>query len=83
MLKMTVGEEDIWEFTYGEGADKPPTGVLMKEEFIRHYYYSQSPIEVTLLITSPIMFFFGTPPIMFQYQFYYANKYIWLLLPCW
>ncbi|KAG7616261.1 putative pheophorbidase [Arabidopsis thaliana] len=44
-----VGEEDIWEYTYGEGTDKPPTGVLMKPEFIRHYYYSQSPLEdVTL-----------------------------------
>ncbi|KAL0738149.1 hypothetical protein Bca4012_014359 [Brassica carinata] len=46
---MTVGEEDIWEFTYGEGADKPPTSIFMKEEFRRHYYYSQSPLEdVTL-----------------------------------
>ncbi|RID79100.1 hypothetical protein BRARA_A01869 [Brassica rapa] len=46
---MTVGEEDIWELIYGEGADKPPTGMLMKEEFRRHYYYSQSPLEdVTL-----------------------------------
>ena len=52
MLKMTVGEEDIWELIYGEGADKPPTGMLMKEEFRRHYYYSQSPLEVTLLVTS-------------------------------
>ncbi|KAJ0236728.1 pheophorbidase [Hirschfeldia incana] len=42
---MNVGEEDKWEFIYGEGADKPPTGVLMKEEFRRRYYYSQSPLE--------------------------------------
>ena len=53
---MAVGEEDIWEFTYGEGDDKPPTGMLMKEEFRRHYYYSQSPLEVTLLITSQSCF---------------------------
>ncbi|CAH2078854.1 unnamed protein product [Thlaspi arvense] len=45
----SVGEEDIWEITYGEGPDKPPTGVLMKEEFRHQHYYSQSPLEdVTL-----------------------------------
>ncbi|CAH2078853.1 unnamed protein product [Thlaspi arvense] len=45
----SVGEEDIWDYTYGEGADKPPTGVLMKEEFRRHYYYNQSPLEDVIL----------------------------------
>jgi len=55
-----VGEEDIWEYTYGEGTDKPPTGVLMKPEFIRHYYYSQSPLEVNLLITSIHKLYFNT-----------------------
>ncbi|CAN8274854.1 unnamed protein product [Cochlearia groenlandica] len=45
----SVKEEDIWEYIYGEGINKPPTGIYMKEEFIRHYYYSQSPLEdVTL-----------------------------------
>ena len=54
---MSVGEEeDIWEFTYGEGDDKPPTSAQMKEEYRRHYFYSQSPLEVTLLLTSLIMF---------------------------
>ncbi|KFK23092.1 hypothetical protein AALP_AAs51321U000500 [Arabis alpina] len=49
LLTMNVGEEGIWEYTYGEGLDKTPTGVIMKKEFIRHYYYSQSPLEdVTL-----------------------------------
>ncbi|XP_010434786.1 PREDICTED: probable pheophorbidase [Camelina sativa] len=44
-----VGEENIWEFTYGEGKDKSPTGVIMKQQFIRQYYYNQSPLEdVTL-----------------------------------
>ncbi|ESQ55768.1 hypothetical protein EUTSA_v10026004mg [Eutrema salsugineum] len=43
------GEEEIWEYTYGEGADESPTGVSMKKQFIRQYYYSQSPLEdVTL-----------------------------------
>ncbi|KAJ0251228.1 pheophorbidase [Hirschfeldia incana] len=48
---MTVGEEqeDLWEFTYGEGADKPPTSAQMKEEYRRHYFYSQSPLEDVIL----------------------------------
>ncbi|KAL0854848.1 hypothetical protein Bca101_060000 [Brassica carinata] len=28
---LIVEEEDIWEYTYGEGADKPPTSAQMKE----------------------------------------------------
>lgn len=47
---MYVGEEDIWEYTFGEGTDKPPTGIIMKQQFIRQYYYNQSPLEVSLLI---------------------------------
>ncbi|CAN8324825.1 unnamed protein product [Cochlearia groenlandica] len=49
MVKMCVGEEEIFEYTYGEGINEPPTGVIMKEKFIRQYYYNQSPLEdVTL-----------------------------------
>ncbi|EOA17238.1 hypothetical protein CARUB_v10005512mg [Capsella rubella] len=44
-------EENIWEYTYGEGTDKPPTGVIMKQEFLRQYYYSQSPLEDVSLAT--------------------------------
>lgn len=47
-LKMHLGEDDIWEYIYGEGVNENPTGVIMKEQFIRHHYYSQSPLEVTL-----------------------------------
>ncbi|KAL1194652.1 Pheophorbidase [Cardamine amara subsp. amara] len=48
---MSMRGEDIWEYTYGEGVDKPATGILMKEEFRRHYYYSQSPLEDVTLAT--------------------------------
>uniref|UniRef100_A0A1J3E059 Pheophorbidase n=1 Tax=Noccaea caerulescens TaxID=107243 RepID=A0A1J3E059_NOCCA len=46
---MHLGEDDIWEYIYGEGVNETPTGVIMKEQFRRHHYYSQSPLEdVTL-----------------------------------
>ncbi|CAA7023762.1 unnamed protein product [Microthlaspi erraticum] len=61
---MHLGEEDIWEYIYGEGVNETPTGVIMKEQFIRHRYYSQSPLEdVTLasklLRPAPVRAFLG------------------------
>lgn len=44
-------DEGIWEYTYGEGVDNPPTSIIMKKQFIRHFYYSQSPLEDFTLAT--------------------------------
>ncbi|KAG7543742.1 Alpha/Beta hydrolase fold [Arabidopsis thaliana x Arabidopsis arenosa] len=45
LLNILEGEEEIHDYTFGEGTDKPPTGYIIKEEFRRHYYYNQSPLE--------------------------------------
>ncbi|KAF8093453.1 hypothetical protein N665_0383s0081 [Sinapis alba] len=50
---MTIAEEDIWEFLYGEGADKPPTGTLMKEEFRRHYTIAKALLSLASKVLRP------------------------------
>ncbi|XP_010527079.1 PREDICTED: pheophorbidase isoform X3 [Tarenaya hassleriana] len=40
---------EIWEYIYGEGADKPPTAIIMKKRYIRRFYYNQSPLEDVVL----------------------------------
>ncbi|XP_021758256.1 methylesterase 17-like [Chenopodium quinoa] len=37
--------KEVFDFTYGEGPDKPPTSAIFKKKFQRQYLYNMSPLE--------------------------------------
>ncbi|ESQ42559.1 hypothetical protein EUTSA_v10014415mg [Eutrema salsugineum] len=56
--------EKIWDFTFGNGPQNPPTSMMMKPEYVRDKFYNESPMEdytlaTMLLRPAPVMAFLG------------------------